>query len=267
VLSAENLFGAFRDASIAHTQACLAEIADEIEVAVYLRNPVDLFVSAAQQRIKHFADLRRPTLAGWGPVLERLEAIATLPIAPRIFGREVLRNGDLVSDFAHTFLPEGAAEILLANRPEDSNVSISAEAMALVQTFNSNMGYTKAEAYVEPVAKRFRGALYRADRSVPGFAKPRCTPAIAAAIIRQDRSLTALRDRYGIVLPNVDYARAGHRTAWSKRRLAAIRHVRDFLVIDREREAQLAAALAEHTPVPLIAPHRKAYWSRVLRNK
>ena len=254
ILSCETLYRPLAPRAGAALAAGLAALGAEpgaVRVAVYLRRPSAYYLSALQQRLKAAHRIPAPRVqsplrvfAAYARVFGR-EALA-----PRVYDRSLLAQGDIVADFLAAHLPGSGIDAAALPRPGDANATLSAEAMDLMRRFRRAF-HPREEDRPSPAGTALLRALRRLDRAT-GAPRPRLRPEIAEAIDYARPDPLALRDAWGLVFPDLDYGRLARRgaAAMLMDRLAAFRRppgLEAVVEIDPARRRALAAELARTT--------------------
>jgi len=248
VLSSESLYRVL-DASARATLAETLAPFGPVRVAVYLRRPSDYYLSALQQRLKSAHTVTPPRVRSPLEVLAGYAAaFGPAALAPRVYDRALLAEGDIVADFLAAHLPEAGVDPATLARGRRTNETVSAEAMDLMRRFR--LAFHAAE---EDVPSRAGSALLRtlarADQAL-GPARPRLRPEIAAAIDYARPDALRLRDEHGLVFPGLDYDRLarprlpGRSLAPRLRALLRPWRLEEVVEIDPERRAALIDRVA-----------------------
>jgi DNA-binding phage protein len=213
VLSSETLYRRLRPAgraSLAGAIAALGAELGEVRVAVYLRQPSEYYLSALQQHLKNAHSITAPRVGSPLGVLESYAAaFGPAALAPRIYDRRMLADGDIVADFLAAHLPEAGIAPGALTRPAHGNETVSGEAMEILRAYRLAF-----HPQADDVPTRDSAALLRALRRIDGeigAGRPRLRPEIAEAIDYARTDALHLRDRFGLVFPGLDYARLARR--------------------------------------------------------
>ena len=214
VLSAESLSGmqpeeirAFRDELRSHAF-------DRILVAVYVRNPAQIYLSSAQQKLKASSILRDPRKYRYRfrEIIEKWSSAFDANVVVRPFERALLHQNCVVRDFSRVAADffgcdVGPVETL------DANVSLSAEGMAVMQKYRRAY-YPRANDVHKPDSTRLVRLLAESQSALPQT-KPRLRPEVASLILaRHHDELAWLREKHGIDLgPAGNGSGAGWRPA------------------------------------------------------
>jgi hypothetical protein len=261
VLSSEVLF---RRISAADHAALMGDIGEggTIQVVAYLRAPADHYVSSAQQILKAAHALKPLRTVRYAEVLgSYATAFGRDALAPRIFDRCRLVNGDVIDDFVATALagfPVDPARIKAAHKP---NETISAEAMILLRAYREAFHRDEENVYSKATSALIR-LLQAADRAV-GAPRPRLRPEYADYLNHCQPDPLLVRDGYGLEFPGIDYARL-ERGAFSTLAASPWR-LEEIFVIDAGIRRDLAAAVARSRWVAR-SPERAAWIARVLQD-
>jgi hypothetical protein len=180
----------------------------DVRVILYVREPASLFLSLAQQRLK--ADCRLADPFSWHyPYLDYLDAWERVfpgRLEVRAFDRSALAGGSVVSDFAAyvcAVLGLPAAALADLDAAGDANQSLSAEAMALLWTYQHTFHARDAGRFT-PDGRRLTAALLLVGQRL-GLEPPRLRQPIRDLIVQRHRpELLALAERYGIRFGSLD---------------------------------------------------------------
>lgn len=180
----------------------LAELSDDIEIVLYVREPASRFAARIQQGAKH----ERPAPAIDGGQLEReiplVEEAFGRKVDVRLFDRNALIEHDIVSDFIARSIAPVVGGVTVPTCEE--NESISAEATALL--VDADHGSRIAQTRASLGFARFRDLVRRIDDATPGKKAARLRPEVAEDVRRAGTDLHWLRERYGVTFPAIDYA-------------------------------------------------------------
>lgn len=177
-----------------------------VEVLLYARRPSSIYLSDAQQRLR--------AASVFEPVFDRniYSVIAgfrclcpTYKVSVRTYDHRAFFGGNIVTDFAETYLPEckkllDRSKIFLA-----SNQSISAEAMVVLQDFRRYY-FAHQEDVFNRETKRLLSRLRRID-AVDGHPRPKLVAAWRNYFDYGDDRALKLRDDCEVVFSDFDYAR------------------------------------------------------------
>ncbi len=187
-------------------RALLAELSDDVQPVIYVRNPADHYLSVLQQQLKVNGQPLRPSPTTIRAVIQSYEAEFGRPVQAELFHPSALRDGDIVRDFAAKFLPaEIGADTLPSLR---TNESISAEAMDILAACGKGQPEqfdTEAHASWE----KLRRIVIRIDKRIDGAGKPRLKAAVRDAIIGASGDINWVAERFGIEFPGVDRSAIG----------------------------------------------------------
>ena len=244
VLSAEGFFRPMTGPEMARLVAELGRIAGTVEIVAYVRSPASYFLSSTQQHLKRAAEIRIPSPTRCRDALEPYLLGGPGRVIVRAFERDRLVGGDILADFCAAALPELAPADFDAGAGE-ANVTVSAEAMALLQEANAGAWRGPGRA-PDLSARRLGDLIRRADRRLPGGTRPRLHAEVEAAIAAQAADLGWLAETFGVTFadagpPAMDPAMDPAAAAARLRRIAT---VADMCPVDRDREAALRATVA-----------------------
>ena len=205
VLSSESLFRTLRAESRAALAGALAPFGP-VTVAVYLRRPSAYYLSALQQHLKSSQKVLPPRAPAPLPALRDYRTMfGAEAVRPRIYDRSLLAGGDISEDFLAAYLPGAglaAADLAPAAR---SNATLSAEAMDLLRAFRAAFHGARDNVPAADSSQLVK-VLARIDAALEA-PRPRLRPEIADAIDYANRDALAIRDRWGLAFPGLDYDR------------------------------------------------------------
>jgi DNA-binding phage protein len=239
VLSSETLYRPLRpagQASLAGAMAALRAEPGAVRVAVYLRRPSEYYLSALQQHLKNAHAITPPRVGSPLGVLDSYAAaFGTAALAPRVYDRKLLAEGDIVADFLAAYLPEAGITPAALTRPTHGNESVSGEAMDLLRAYRLAF-HTQADNVHSRDSSELLRALREIDRAL-GAPRPRLHPEIAEMIDYARTDALHLRDRFGLVFPGLDYARLAREGVaaqlWTRLRgLRPPRRLEEVIAID-----------------------------------
>jgi len=249
VLSSETLYRRLRAAGRTSLTRALATLGAErgaVRVALWLRRPSEYYLSALQQHLKGSHVITPPGAQSPLKVIESYAAaFGAAALAPRVYDRKLLADGDIVADFLAAHLPGAGIDAGALTRPDDGNETVSGEAMDILRAFRLAF-----HAHADNVHARDGSALLRALRRIDGqvgAGRPRLRPEIAETIDYARSDPLILRDRFGLVFPGLDYdrlARGGGLAARLWTRLAPPRRLEEVIVLDPAIRRAILARLA-----------------------
>lgn len=267
LLSSETLFVKIKKHKSKKYYDWLHGFGGTVDLVAYLRSPVSAYLAACQQKLRASSRIKpvkphpyRRVIQSYGQVFLG-HSIALFP-----FERNKLSNGDIVEDFCVRHLGDCAIDGARLVRADDSNTSLSAEAMALVMLYRRHFLPDMDDVYT-PGSKKLI-ALMRAADAALGAAKPVLRPAIrpmVEAIAADD--LLWLRDHHGFVFCDIDYVSlAMPRWRLFARRPELIQPLRlsEVVEIDRSRLHAMLDVLAAE-PWFKASPDRLAWIASVAR--
>ena len=206
LLSSETLFAKIKQYKSQKYFSWLHGFGGTVDFVAYLRSPVSAYLAACQQKLRASCRIKLLKPHPYRLVIQSYEqvfpkhSIALLP-----FERDQLIDADIVADFCTRHLAACCIDSARLVRADDSNTSLSAEAMALVMLYRRHFLAEMDDVYI-PGSKKLIGVMRAADAAV-GAAKPVLRPAVrpmVEAIAADD--LLWLRDHHGFVFSDIDYA-------------------------------------------------------------
>jgi DNA-binding phage protein len=252
VLSSETLYRRLRPAgqdSLRGAMAALGAESGAVRIAVYLRRPSEYYLSALQQHLKSAHSITPPRVGSPLGVIESYAAaFGTGALAPCVYDRRLLKDGDIVADFLAAHLPEAGIDSGELTRPAHGNESVSGEAMDILRAFRLAF-----HPDTDDMPSRDSAALLRTLRRIDaalGAPRPRLRPEIAEMIDYARTDALHLRDRFDLDFPGLDYdrlARARGAVARLRARLHGLRRphrLEEVIVIDPATRRAMLARLA-----------------------
>lgn len=244
VLSTEQFFEVHTAENIGQLNAETAKVAETREIIIYLRAPHRLLLSHLQQRLKReksrLLDIGHPVTDVIAPLAQHWDGT----IALRVFDRNVLEGGDIVTDFMTAFCPEMPAD-MMRRGPRDDNTSMSSEAIAVL--LDVKAGKLDHPRDYQTLATEVR----RADKLTPGGTQPRLRDDVTQAFIHHSApDLLCLRDTYGLTFPDIDYDDMDPCKA--DKRLLAFDAAEQFCTVDAARKAEIFRIARQRTAMPAI---------------
>ena len=245
VLSSEHLGDLPRHPKFPNAIAKLSALVSETHVVAYVRSPVGMYASYAQEKLRSGEKPFRPD-----EMISAKDRIAPLTEIPGVrihvlpFDRTLLIGQDIRSDFATRFLPEGAIDVL-DRESTDRNESISAEAMAVLECYVDNIfpgGFRRQG----DISYHRRLKLARLDRELPGFASPKYPPGVAQEIYRVARDLDWLAENFGVKFKAPEASALGDGS--SRKPASKMTRVRDYCVVDEQRFLSLLRTFQSPPP-------------------
>jgi len=206
VLSAESLYTLIRK----HKQQCYSSyinsLGDRLSVSAYLRSPAKFYLSLCQQKLKASQKISSIAPARYRQVIQSYQdtfPAAEISLVP--FERQSLAGQDIVIDFCQRFLSDTRLEPSSLVRAGDSNVSLSAESMALSMLYRRVFWPDHDDIHM-PGSKQIINLLRRADQRV-GVSRPSLREEVRQEIEDlASKDLLWLRRKHGFVFEDIDYS-------------------------------------------------------------
>lgn len=247
LLSGESMFRVFGPAAARRLVGLSADPDDgpgghpggEVRIAAYVRRPSEHFLSHIQQAMRFS---HRPRPARSREILPVLDSYARFfgaeAIDARPFQREIMADGDVVSDFCARHLADRGVTRADLAVPKFVNESLSAEASDVSRRYRAE--FHPGKDRFSPDSRVLLAELARIDSRL-GATRPRLRPGLGEALDYASAEPLALRERYGIEFAGLDYGRLerGELTAPPAGRL----DLDAILVIDPERRCAVFDAL------------------------
>lgn len=248
VLSCENQFRPFPPEAMTRLRETCAQIADQTQVIAYLRSPAPFFLSNVQQDVKKRPEFRSVSASRIRDTLSPFVTDGPGPVTARLFSRDALLRGDVVSDFVAEVLPEIDPDALTRG-PAEENASVSAEAMALLQQIFR--GTRPAPSRFRDDLKSLRKIVVATDAKVPGATRPSLFDHVRTATEVRVTDLDWTKEVLGIEFPDLGPASMPQKEA--EIAFQNLRDVGDICPVDATRlealwKATLAAATVGRMP-------------------
>jgi len=225
--------------NVASMRRKFSRICTSCEVVAYLRSPAARFLSRMNQRLRGFRSIPPIQSNYYRNSISNYAESNFDRIRLRIFDRSTLVNGDVVDDFCSVFLPDlkKPLEVEIVR----CNETISAEAMALLQQLNTPDLFEGQDS-PRLVRQNINKIVRQVDRKLDGFERPTLHEEVADAIVAKSRDLTWLRDKWGIVFPDVDYGLVGVEPQLN---FTSLQKVSVFCQVNRDRLEDLRAEVMQ----------------------
>lgn len=231
----------------------LASLSTEIDVVLYVREPVATYLSTLQEDAK-LND--RPPQSSNQWLREKLDGFSAafpgrLTVLP--YDRSQLTGGDIVRDVATRFLTQYLNPSSLVSRI--SNESLSAEAAIINVRYRSAFIPEKNGIIDSDAAKLLRD-IRSADAGLPGRRRIALRAGLARQLRRSAVDYVWLRDRYGVTFAELPYQEIdGTPPEIFANRDASYN---DLLDVDQDRVAAIVGKLQEVYPADSVVGRRLA---------
>jgi hypothetical protein len=244
VLSYEGLFRPLPRERHALLRESYRALGGQPRFVAYLRRPSEHYLSSLQQRIKASSKVTGPAPRDYRRTLESYDAcFGPEAVTALLYDRRHLERGDIVADFCARFLAEYGVDPARLRRGR-SNATLSAESMELLWRYRAAFHADRDDVATRD-SKALLKALANADARL-GASRPRLKPGVAEAIDYGSGDALWLRDRFGVVFPDLDYDRlaAETRAASPAPGPGDAAALDQLIVIDRAMQARLADEIA-----------------------
>lgn len=202
VLSSETFIFGLRRPGKEKLARLLQPFSAEVLPVVYVREPGALYRSRLQERMRIAATTLPPGPQGVRDAIEDAEAVwGQIAVCP--FDPGTLAGGDILTDFASRFLSDLVDPNEMVAGAE--NVSLSAEAILALSRFRRLVAPGR-DWQRDPRSDRLLRRLQLLEKTDPAMQRVRLRPGVAEAVRRASVDYLWLRDRFGIVFPEIDYA-------------------------------------------------------------
>ncbi|WP_170381267.1 hypothetical protein [Ruegeria atlantica] len=212
------------------------------EFVAYVRGPSSYYLSATQQRLRASSTFRQP---GNYNITANLDAYSEFfsnsKFSVRLFNREALVGGDIISDFMSLHRPDLQGIVSKAAKKISTNESLSAEGMVLMQQFRRHF-YANQDDRINKQTLRFINQLRRVEKRL-NLPRPMLRPEVAEYTDYSGTGPLELRDRYGIVFPKLDYSRLERGEFAKKPQIGS--DVQDVVQVSDERLEQMVRRLLQ----------------------
>jgi hypothetical protein len=205
VLSAEALYSQIRWYKKNQYFTFIDSLASDLCISAYLRSPAKAYLSLCQQKLKASRFLSPLSPVRYRKVIQSYQNTfpsAGLSIVP--FERRSLSGHDIVVDFCERFLSETRLKHSFLKRSGDSNVSLSAESMAIAMLYRRAFFPDHDDVHTSGSKKLFN-LLRRTDLIVNAS-----RPSLRHEVQRKIEALAGndllwLRRRHGFIFEDIDY--------------------------------------------------------------
>lgn len=258
VLSSESFSDIPPDGNVSNFIKALNALSDDITIVAYLRAPASYYLSLKQQDLRHIGIASAPVHGPWfRPMLEPFMNVNGIKLDVHVFDRAQLFDQDIVTDFAHRYLPKTAHRALISSG-KDLNTSVTAESMAVLEDIWTGTTPAAFQHAGRPVYE-ISGILGKVDDQLPGKSKLSYRPGIRALIDNTPTDLDWLAANFGVTFDGLASENAAANIA-----LSELTNVRAMCEVDEERYERLWAAFierlvdAKETPIakPAIATRK-----------
>jgi hypothetical protein len=205
VLSAESLFTVIRKHKQSLYRQYLLSLGESLRFVAYLRSPAEAYLSVCQQKLKASQCLKSIAPPQYKNVVASYRNLfADCPIHLLPFERDRFAGGDIVRDFCERHLAATRLNVDRLTRKQDSNTSLSAEAMAVIKQYRRKFCADQDDIHTQGSKKLIRH-LREADHAL-GAARPRLRDDVRSQLQAQAApDLLWLRDHYSIQFSQCDY--------------------------------------------------------------
>ncbi len=205
VLSAESLFTRIRNHKRSQYLGFMGSLSEELCVSAYLRSPAKAYLSVCQQKLKASQKISSISPARYRQVIQSYQEtfpLATITLVP--FERQSLMGQDIVTDFCERFLSTTRLDPSALVRADDSNVSLSAESMALSMLYRRSFWPNHDDIHT-PGSNKIVNLLRKADKFVSA-SRPSLRDEVRHEIeFRASKDLLWLRRRFNLVFEDISY--------------------------------------------------------------
>ena len=246
-------------------KASLYAIAEEVNVAGYLKSPASYFISMINQKLRNYREVFLPRPNYYRSSLEAWEAAGFDQCSWRIFDRNRLTNRDIIDDFCtHHLSADLSPTSLKREGVEQANSSVSNEALAILEELVERQPILRNNIYDHRRSKVV-DILRQADTKVGGQSRPCLTEEAKACIISRCQDLNWLADR-GLTFPDVDPALISKPSSADLPEQFTC--VADFCPVDTERLAILRSITEKPFQQLFQANPKRFFWPfRLLQSK
>lgn len=238
-------------------------LGNQLRIAAYLRSPASAYLALLQQKLKASHRLRPVKPPEYKKVIKfYCDHFGRNAISLRIFDRGELVSGDIVSDFCEHYLPAHPDLVAQLQPSVETNVSLSAESMAVCLLFHKKFFAVGGDKRTK-LSRRLISGLRQADALVQAE-RPTLLPAIRDGIDRVAApQMHWLRRQWCLEFNNYDYSYSAHdKTSAEWETLDGAKSLDQIVCIDYNLIRGIARVLMTETK---LAEVRKiAQWSEML---
>lgn len=234
ILSSEQLFRLSAAETASKTISKLRSITPEIIISAYVREPASSALSNAQQNLKRKAHFTQRSCSFYRDTLEPYSNAGADMLTVKVFGHNTLTGGDIVEDFITEFIP--VIDHKKLHRCKNANISMSAEAMALMQEIHRGERLAPFSKVVKIMAQK--------DLMLEGYSRPQMHDHVRQAIQSRCTDLQWLEDNFGIKFACVDAAAMPRKEA--NKLYDSLDRVVDICNVNNERKEYLWRTVCKH---------------------
>lgn len=231
ILSSEQLFRRTVATKTTSLASNLKKLASEIIVVAYLREPAAYRLSQVQQQMKSKPSFSMREGDFFRATLEPYQTSGIGQMNVRVFDRDKLKHGNIVHDFFEHNLP--GFDTTNLTQLAEKNLSMSAEAMSLLQEIHRGERIFR-------IGKP-RNEIPHLDQRLDGFSRPRMHAHVRSAIQATCTDLSWVHEQFDVHFPDMNSSAMS--VGEASRILAGLDTVEDICLVDKDRKADLWAAL------------------------
>jgi len=193
LLSSESFFYVGEKEQMQRVARILREVADELEIVLYVRNPAEFVLSSISTQIQMDPHFHWPPPDIRKAVIESYQYLQPDKLHVLKFDKAELENGDITEDFCSRILPPSVK----ISSSFSANETMSAEAMLLMKQYGERNNSSRSKPM--PVKQQvFRRILKHLDRHVHLFRRPNLRPDAETSILRGSTDMDWLAANYNI---------------------------------------------------------------------
>lgn len=202
ILSSEYFFRSLNKYSSEGLKHYLLAQFEEVQFICYVRHPASRYLSGVLQKLRHSGRIPHPPKQSFRPIIQSYQEVA--PVVVRAYDKDVLREGDIVKDFLHHFIPNMPPDSFI-EAERSNNEALSAEVSSLIQQYR-RIVHPDDDDVVYPEDKRLAHTLSRIAKEKGLTRSASLKPSLARYIEKQSRGeLNWLEENYGIRFPLYDF--------------------------------------------------------------
>lgn len=206
ILSSEILFRLpAASYSLAFRDSVCDLLGDSFRIVAYLRAPSSVYLALLQQKLKGSSRLRPAQPPEYKKIIKSyVDLFGKERIKLQVFDRTCLLDGDIVKDFCHNYLLEHSSLFDQLVPAGETNVSLSAESMAVCLLFRKHF-YGMKDNKHSKLSRKVVSGLRHADALIQA-GRPVLLPSIQECIDQAAApQMRWLRNQWGIEFKNYDY--------------------------------------------------------------
>jgi hypothetical protein len=203
-------------------------VGSEVKFVVYFRRPSERYVSTIMEHLKGSDKIPsyRPRIISLIDTYEYHFGSDALDV--HLLSSQNKNKPDVISNFTLNYLSPYNIFLEQLSREKNVNTTLSAESMLILREYRKTFFHDKENKYISCTRELVK-VLRQIDIDL-NISKPKLKAGIANRIDYASNELIELRDRKGVIIPNIDYDRLERGNYVAP--LGEIACLKDILLID-----------------------------------